>query len=307
MANNIDSRNARKRLVISICITLIFVFIEILAGIFSKSLALLTDAAHNFTDVLALGLSWWAIRLATQPPHAKKTFGNHRAGILVALVNSTTLAVIAVGIFYEAYRRFLSPPEINAGVMTGVAAVAVVVNLVTALLVKHGSENDLNMRSAFVHLMGDVISTAGAMVAGVIIYFSGLSWIDPLVSILIGFLILWNAWGIVKESIDILMEATPADIDMEDILAEMKKREGVVDVHDLHIWSINQSMRSLSAHIVTRDITISAGGSIQMDMTSLLKEKYNIHHATLQLECVDCSPTCIYCDPTIDETLKLNF
>jgi cobalt-zinc-cadmium efflux system protein len=214
----------------------------------------------------------------------------------VALVNSTTLVLIALGIFYEAYRRFLDPPEVKAGLMIAVAVLAVVVNLVTALLVRQGSKHDLNMRSAFLHLMGDVLSTVGAVIAGVIIYFTGINWIDPLVSILIGFLILWNAWGIIREAIGILMEATPTDIDMDSMLVEMKAVEGVQGVHDLHVWSINQSMRTLSAHILTNDISISQGAAIQADLADLLARKYRVAHATLQLECEGCQGGELYCE-----------
>ena len=290
------TKSAIRRLAISLGITLTFVFIEIIFGILSNSLALLTDAAHNFTDVLALGLSWWALRLATNPSHARRTFGYHRAGILVALVNSTSLVIIALGIFIEAYKRFINPPEVNADIMIPVAVVAVIVNIVTALLVRRGSEHDLNMRSAFQHLMGDVFSTIGAVIAGIIILYTGLNWIDPLVSILIGFLILWNAWGIVRESIDILMEATPADIDVEAMLVDIKAVEGVLGVHDLHIWSINHSMRTLSAHILTDDIQLSQGADIQAILTEMLDHKYRVAHATLQLECEGCSPPDLYCE-----------
>ena len=302
-----ENQSVNRRLVLSFCVTLGFVVVEATAGLFSRSLALLTDAAHNLTDVLALALSWWALRLATKPADTRRTFGHHRAGILVALLNSTTLAVIAVGIFYEAYRRFLSTPQVEAGLMSLVAALAVVVNLVTALLVRRGSENDLNLRSAFVHLMGDVFSTIGALVAGIIIYFTHMNWIDPLVSVLIGLMILYNAWGIVRESINILMEGMPGDIDVEKMLEDMKSVQGVFGVHDLHIWSINQAMRSLSAHIVTKDIHISQGGNIQTELCDLLEEKYRIAHATLQLECAGCNPTCQYGEPLNPENLSLKF
>jgi cobalt-zinc-cadmium efflux system protein len=288
--------NAIKRLAISLGITLVFVIVELIFGFLSNSLALLTDAAHNFTDVIALGLSWWALRLATNPSHARRTFGYHRAGILVALVNSTSLAVIALGIFIEAYKRFINPPDVNAEILIPVALVALIVNIVTALLLRRGSENDLNMRSAFLHLMGDVLSTFGAVLAGIIILLTGLNWIDPLVSFLIGFLILWNAWGIVRESIDILMEATPADIDVEAMLQEIRSVEGVRGVHDLHIWSINHSMRTLSAHILTEDIHLSQGADIQSILMEMLAKNYRIAHATLQLECENCSPVDLYCE-----------
>jgi cobalt-zinc-cadmium efflux system protein len=287
-----------RRLTLSLVITLVFVFVEIGAGIFSNSLALLTDAAHNFTDVLALALSWWALRLTSQPATHEKTYGYHRAGILAALANSTTLVVIALGIFYEAYRRFTSPPDVQADVLIGVGVVAVVINVVTALLVRRGAEHDLNIRSAFLHLMGDVLSTVGAVIAGIIIRFTGWNLLDPLVSVLIGGLILWSAWTIVREAIDILMESTPADIDMEAMIRDINSVEGIHGVHDLHVWSINQSMRTLSAHLVTNDIPISQGASIQARVNDLLYHGYGVSHATLQLECEGCVPNLLYCDIT---------
>jgi len=285
-----------RRLGLSLGITLAFVVVEVVAGIYANSLALLTDAAHNFTDVLALGLTWVALRLALRPPHSGKTYGYHRAGILVALLNSTTLVVIAGGIFYEAYRRFIEPPQVQADVLIGVGIAAVVVNLVTALLVRRGSEHDLNLRSAFLHLMGDVLSTVGAVIAGIAIRFTGWNWLDSLVSVLIGFLILWNAWGIVRESVEILMEATPADIDMQALEADIQAVAGVRGVHDLHVWSITRSLRTLSAHLLTDDGTIRAGAAIQGAVSEMLAKKYGVSHATLQLECEGCVSPALYCD-----------
>ena len=290
------TRQAGRRLALSLIITLVFVFVEVAAGIFSNSLALLTDAAHNFTDVLALALSWWALRLTSQPANQNKTFGYHRAGILAALANSTTLVVIALGIFYEAYQRFFNPPQVQADVLIGVGVLAVVINVVTALLVRRGAEHDLNIRSAFLHLMGDVLSTIGAVIAGIIIRYTNWNWLDPLVSVLIGLLILWSAWSIVREAIDILMEGTPADIDVGAMIEDINSVEGVRGVHDLHVWSITQSMRSLSAHLVTGNLTIREGASIQTRVNKVLFQKYNVNHATLQLECDDCAPSFLYCD-----------
>src|SRR5512147_1232521 len=193
-----------KRLALSLVLTLAFVVIETLAGFISNSLALLTDAAHNFTDVIALGLSWYALRISSQPSHAGKTYGYHRVGILVALVNSTTLILIALGIFYEAWQRFIAPPIVDAPILIGVGTLAFLINAVTAWLVHKGSDHDLNLRSAFVHLMGDVLSTIDAVIAGVVILFTGWNFLDPLVSVLIGVLILWNAWTILRETLDIL-------------------------------------------------------------------------------------------------------
>jgi cobalt-zinc-cadmium efflux system protein len=290
------TRQITRRMAISLVITLVFVVVEIITGIMANSLALLTDAAHNFTDVLALALSWVALQLALRPSHSGKTYGYHRAGILVALFNSTTLVLIALGIFYEAYKRFVSPPEVQADILISVGIVAVLVNLVTALLVRRGSEHDLNVRSAFIHLMGDVLSTVGAVIAGIIIRFTDWNWLDPLVSVFIGVLILWNAWKIIRESVDILMEATPADIEMDALIADICAVNGVRGVHDLHVWAINQSLRTLSMHMLTDDQMISNGISVQSAVIVMLREKYGISHATLQLECVDCTPAELYCN-----------
>lgn len=292
------SQKTSWRLGLSLGLTLAFVGIEIIAGLWGNSLALLTDAAHNFTDVLALGLSWYAMRKAMQPANARKTFGYHRAGILAAMVNSTTLALISLGIFYEAWQRFISPPEVNSGILVGVGLVAFVINAVTAWLIKEGSEHDLNMRSAFIHLMGDVLSTLGAVLAGVIIFFTRWNWLDPLVSVLIGLLILWNAWGILRETIHILLESTPADIDIEKMVGEMNEVPGVKGIHDLHVWSINQERRLLSAHIITEDVPISRGTLIQGQLNELLAHRYGIAHATLQLECACCTQAELFCEMT---------
>ena len=290
------ARQTTSRLSLSLFLTLAFVLIEAAAGVFSNSLALLTDAAHNLTDVIALGLSWFAIRLTSQPANASKTYGYHRAGILVALLNSTTLVLISIGIFYEAYKRLISPPEVQSSVLIVVGLIAVMVNLATALLVHRGSESDLNLRSAFVHLMGDVISTVGAVIAGVIIYFTGANWLDPLVSVLIGFLILYNAWGILRDAVEILLESTPRDVDLKKLVSEITEVEGVLGVHDLHVWSLTQNLRSMSAHILTADISVSAGAEIQGRINELVYHRYNISHATLQLECVECcDPGSLYC------------
>lgn len=285
-----------SRLALSLGLTALFVVLEAAAGLFANSLALLTDAAHNFTDVIALALSWYAVSLTTRPSNSQKTYGYHRAGILVALANSTTLVLISLGVFYEAYTRFMSPPEIKSSVLIVVGFIAVIVNLVTALLVRRGSEHDLNLRSVSLHLMGDVASTIGAVIAGVIIYFTHANWLDPAVSVLIGILILINAWGILRETVGILLESSPRDVDMQAMVADIKKVKGVLGVHDLHVWSLAQNLRTMSAHILTDDLPISAGSEIQGQINDLVYHRYNIGHATIQLECVDCEPDSLYCE-----------
>lgn len=288
--------SASRRLTLALAITLAFVGIEAAAGFFANSLALLTDAAHNVTDVIALALSGYALRLTLRPAHSGKTYGYHRAGILIALLNSTTLAVIAIGIFYEAIQRLIAPPVVQEKVLIGVGLIAVVVNIVTAWLVHRGSEHDLNLRSAFVHLMGDVLSTLGAVLAGIGIALTGWQILDPLVSVLIGVLILWNAWGIVRESVGILLEGTPRDVNLDTMVDDLLAVDGVRGMHDLHVWSITRNLRSLSAHVLADDISISAGAAIQQQINLVLHDKYNIGHSALQLECANCQPDLLFCD-----------
>jgi len=284
-----------RRIRVALFITLAFIFVEVLAGILANSLALLTDAAHNFTDVIALAMAWYALRLAYRPAHAGKTFGYHRAGILIALFNSLTLIIIALLIFYEAYQRLMAPPEVDAPLLTAAATLAFVVNAGTAWLIHHGAKDDLNMRSAFVHLAGDALSTLGAILAGIAIMLTGYQIFDPLVSMLIGLLILWNGWGIVRESVEILLESTPRGLDMDALIRDIQSIPGVRGVHDVHAWSINEKLRLLSAHILTEDLTIRAGSNIQSQINRLVCDKYAIAHATLQLECEDCDPLSLYC------------
>jgi len=291
-----ELQQSGRRLATALLLTLGLVTIELLGGVLANSLALLTDAAHNLTDVIALGLSWYAVRLTSQPSNSQKTYGYHRAGILAALVNSTTLVLIALGVFYEAYRRLLAPPVVGSQVLIVVGLAAVAINFLTALMVRRGSATDLNLRSVFLHLMGDVASTVGAVIAGIIIYFTKANWLDPLVSVLIGFVIIYSAWGILQETIEILLESTPRDIDMPAMVQELMLVDGVLGVHDLHVWSLTRNLRTMSAHILTEDVPISQGAEIQRRVNEIVAQRYHIAHATLQLECFGCEPDALYCD-----------
>lgn len=291
-----SSSHTQGRLALSLCLTFGFTIFEAAAGYLANSLALLTDAAHNLTDVGALALTWYAFHLSHQPAHASKTYGYHRVGILAALVNSSTLVLIAAVIFYEAYQRFLNPPPVTADILIAVGAGAFVVNVVTAWLVGHGAHDDLNLRSAFLHLLGDVFSTLGAVVAGIGIWFTGLNWLDPLASVLIGLLILWNSWLIVRETVDILLESTPRDIEMSTMVRDLMQVEGVRGVHDLHVWSLSQKLRVLSAHVVVDDMPIAEAMVIQRRIGAIAAERYAIGHCTLQMECEGCDPDALYCD-----------
>ncbi len=291
------SRNVNaQRMLLALGITLAFVFFEVVAGIYANSLALLTDAGHNVTDVIALALSSYALRVASRPANENKTFGYHRVGIVVALVNGLSLVLISLYIFYEAAQRLMNPLVVEDSILIGVALVAFFVNAGTALLVLRGSENDLNQRSAFLHLAGDAVATLGAFLAGIGIFFTGWNWLDPLASILIAALILWNVGGIAREALDILLESTPRDVDVNALVRAIRNVRGVRGVHDLHVWSLAQNLRALSAHILTDDVTVSQGAQVQREVNAMLHEKYGIAHATLQLECVGCEPDALYCE-----------
>jgi cobalt-zinc-cadmium efflux system protein len=285
-----------RRLALALALTVAFIAVEVIAGIAGHSLALLSDAAHNVTDVIALLLTWFALRLALRGPNEHNTFGYHRAGILVAALNASTLALIALGIFYEAYRRLIVPPGVSPAIVIVVGLVALAVNGATALLLRPGSSNDLNLRSAFIHLLGDAFSSFGTVVAGIIILFTGWDRLDPLISILIGGLILWNAWAVLREAVDILLEATPRDINASAVVRDMLGVPGVRGVHDLHIWSLSRGLRSMSAHIVTDDIPVSATADIQSRLSTVLARDFRIAHATLQVECAGCASDSLYCE-----------
>jgi len=284
--------SAAGRLLAALGVTLVFVAVEALGGWRANSLALLTDAAHNLTDVLALALGWFALRLTARPAHRGQTYGYHRAGILAALANSVTLLVVVAGIFYEAYRRLSYPPAVEEHVLIVVALLAFCVNAGIAWLLMSGSRRDLNLRSIFVHLVSDAVSTLGAVVAGVGIALTGLRILDPLASFLIGGLIVWNAVQIMREAIHILLQGTPRDVDLPAMTADLLSVAGVRGVHDLHVWSLTQEVRVLSAHVLTDDMPVSAGACIQNDLRAVLRDKYGIGHATLQLECQACDPGC---------------
>jgi len=285
----------RSKLALSLGLTVVFVVVEIVAGVLANSLALLTDAVHNLTDVLALGLSWFALWKQTRPSGAANTYGHHRIGILVALINSTTLVVVSLGVLYEAYRRLSSPQDVHAPTLIVVGLLAVVVNLVTALLIRRREETDLNLRAAFLHLIGDVASTTATFLAGVVIYFTGANWLDPLTSALIGVLILVGAWRILRQAVEILLESAPRDLDLSTMVEDMLEIDGVLNVHDLHVWSITTDLRAMSAHVLTDDVPISVGSRIRDDIVRLLSNRYKIAHAALQLECPGCEGGRLYC------------
>jgi cobalt-zinc-cadmium efflux system protein len=284
-----------RRMGLSILLTLAFVVGEAAAGFFAHSLALLSDAGHNFADALALILSWYAIRVARRPANANRTYGYHRVGILTALVNAVSLVVIALLILWEAIQRLRAPEPVHSGLMIGVATVAIVLNTAIALWLRGGAKHDLNIRSAYLHMAGDALSGLSVVVAGIVVAVTGASIADPAVSILIGILILWSSWGILTEALDVLLEATPAHLDMAALERSIQDAPGVLDVHDLHVWTVASGMIACSCHILVADQSVSSGQQVLQAVAAVLEHQYGICHTTIQVEVEGCVPNHMYC------------
>lgn len=277
----------------SLVLTLAFVIFETVAGLRAGSLALLSDAAHNFTDAFALLLAAIGFYLQTRPADHIKTYGYQRSGVLVAFVNAIILLALAGFLFYESYQRLVHPRPVAEMTMIVVAAIGLVVNLGIAMGIGHG--HDLNLRAAWMHMLGDAASSAGIIAGAVAIHFTGWLAIDPALSILIGVGIVWSAWGIIKDALNILLEGLPKGLALADVLRELGAVEGVIDVHDLHIWSLGSEAHALSCHVLIQDMPPSASDSILRCINALLRERFAIYHTTIQFEHAKCALADVSC------------
>ncbi len=277
-----------SRLKWSLAVTGIFVGIEVLAGLRAHSLALLSDAGHNFTDALALFLSWFSFYLQAKPADETKTYGYHRAGVLAAFVNALTLVALSAWILYEGVSRLRNPVPVDENIMLAIAALALLMNGAIMLSLRAASKNDINVRSAFVHMLGDALGSAAIMAGAVLIRFTGWERADAVLSIAIAGLIVWTSWDIVRESLNILLEGLPRGIDLNHVGASMKDVTGVLDVHDLHIWSLGSSTHALSCHVLIEDVPPSCSDVILRSLNHLLADRYRIFHTTVQFEHVSC-------------------
>src|SRR5579864_6904906 len=276
-----------KVLRISLVVTLAYIVLLVVAGIRAHSLALLSEAGHNLSDFVALLLSLVAVYLHARPPSATKTYGWHRAGVLAALVNAGSLVFVSFLIFYEAFKRVQHPEHVRASVMMWVAAAGVVMNGVIAFLL-YRSGGDVNIRSALLHEVGDTLSTAAVIAGGWAILVTGNYWIDSALSVGIGALILWSGFGIVRETLNILLEGTPRGMKLEKIESAIRTVAGVNDVHDLHVWSIGSETHALSCHISIADIPPSVSERILRDVKERLLRDFRIDHTTIQFEHAIC-------------------
>jgi cobalt-zinc-cadmium efflux system protein len=282
-----SQQRTSKVLRVSLLATLIYIVLLVAAGLRAHSLALLSEAGHNLSDFLALLLSLFAVYMQTLPPSATKTYGYQRAGVLAAFVNALALVAIAFFIFWEAARRLYAPSQVAPRLMIVVAAAGVVMNGVIAALL-WASSRDLNIRSAFLHMLGDTLSTAAVIVGGFGILLTGQSWIDPALSMAIGALILWSSWEIIRETLNILLEGTPRGIELERITAAIGSIPGVNHVHDLHVWSLGSESHALSCHISIQDIPPSESEHILRQVQERLRDGFKITHTTIQFEHVVC-------------------
>ncbi|MFI5273394.1 MAG: cation diffusion facilitator family transporter [Ktedonobacterales bacterium] len=304
---------ARETLRLGFTLTVGILMIEVLGGVLSHSLALLSDAGHVLTDVFALGLAWFAAAQAERPADARRTFGYHRVGILTALANGITLVVVAGVITFETIGRFQHPEQVTPGIMIAAALIAIAVNLYIGYGLRHEAAHNLNARAAALHIFGDVAASAGVIIGAVAIVFTGASWVDPLVSVLIAVLIAFGALRVMREAANILLEATPKEIALPDLVRDMCAVPGIETVHDLHVWTIASGMLALSCHAVIADLPPSASAPILDQVAQLLRARYGIGHCTVQFESLAhtthegfcaCEPgTCgpLYCEMRPDE------
>jgi cobalt-zinc-cadmium efflux system protein len=282
-----SAQRTKSVLAFSLGVTVLYVVVLVISGFRANSLALLSEAGHNASDFVALLLSWVAVYFETRPPSATKTYGYHRAGVLAAFLNALSLLAISAFLFYEAYERLITPHTVEPRTMILVAAIGVVVNGGLAILLWR-TGRDVNIRTAVWHQIGDTLSTAAIIVGGAIIAVTGYSWVDPALSIAIGVLIVWSSVGILRETLNILLEGTPRGLNVKEIQSEIASREGVLDVHDLHVWSIGSEIHALSCHISIADIPPSVSEGILRDVNKCLLERFQIHHTTIQFEHVQC-------------------
>jgi len=269
------------RLVLVLVLTATFMVAEVVGGILSGSLALLADAGHMFTDVAALGLSVFAIGLSRRPPSARRTYGYVRFEILAALVNGAALLVISGLILVEAWGRLRAPPEVDGAILLGVASAGLVVNTVGALLLHGHAHDNLNVRGAYLHVLGDLLGSAGAIVAGVVLLTTGWAPIDAITSVAIALLILFGAWRLVREASDVLLESAPAHVDLEALVADLSGIEGLEEVHDVHVWTLTSGFVALSAHGIIDDPTLHTR---ILDEVRTRMQSHGIEHVTFQIE-----------------------
>ncbi len=287
------SMTPEKRLGLSLGVTVLILIAEVVGGIISNSLALLSDAGHVFTDTFALGLSMIAARISKKRSDHRATYGYQRVGILAAVINGLSLVIIAAFIFFESYKRFVSPPHINTSVMLLIATSGFIGNVVMAFIIGRKHE-DLNIKSAWLHVLGDTLSSLGVIISGLIIYFTHWIYADSLASLIIGIVIVTGGVRVVKEAMPIFLELTPAGFNAEEIVKRLCDMSEVMGVHDVHIWSLAHKQVAFSAHVWVHDQKLSEIEGIKKRIESMLTDM-GVNHTILQFECAECQNGELYC------------
>lgn len=292
-----ESSSIRNRLKLSILLTLLVLGVEVVGGLMANSLALLSDAAHMFMDAFSLCLSWFALKISDRPSTQTKTYGYHRVEIFVALLNGVLLILLSLGILYEAFQRFLHPEEVKTRIVIIVAIVGLLTNLSILYFLKNPVEHmhDLNLKSAFYHIIGDSLASVGVIVGGTIMIYTGWYVLDAIIGAGIGVLLIWGAKNIVSDSLHILLEGVPKGISVQNVERELTAIPAIKDIHELHIWSICSNIYALSAHALVNDQTVNEIDSILNEVRGILKEKFNISHSTIQFESSPCGQAGIHC------------
>ncbi len=290
-----------KRLAWSLVVTLIILVVEVVGGIISNSLALLSDAGHVLTDVFALGLSLIAVLIANRPSDYRATYGYQRIGLLAALINGVSLVIVSVFIFIEAYKRMNTPPEISSSVMVIIAIAGLIGNLVMAWIIGH-KHHDLNMKSVWLHILGDTVSSGGVIIAGLIIKFTGWVLADTIASGIVGLVIIIGGTRVIKEALWILLDLSPMGFHVESISNMIIDIPGVRNVHDVHLWSIGHGIPAFSGHVQIHDQKISDADCLRKEIEHLLADR-GIKHAVIQMECAGCCNNEIYCNVKFEEHL----
>jgi cobalt-zinc-cadmium efflux system protein len=296
MHSHSATESVSRKLALAAVFTGLFVVIELAAGTWSQSLALIGDAFHNFTDTLALLIALAAVRIARRPATAEKSYGYHRAGILAAFVNAGTLVGMTVFLFIEAADRLRNPHVVDTRAMSVVSIVAIVLNVAVSFGLRREQKDDVNIRSAVIHMVGDAVSSVGILIAALLIRTTGSMLWDPAISVAIGVMILWSSWGILRESMNLLLEGTPRGIDPEAVIASLQEIEGVEGIHHLHIWAVGPSSPALSCHVLVGDIPLRSTAALLTKINETLEEKHDIVHTTVQFEpgqCADEDASCI--------------
>ncbi|UCD10895.1 MAG: cation transporter [Nitrospinaceae bacterium] len=293
-----NSPAVRKRLTLSIVLTFFVLLLEAAGGVISGSLALLSDAGHMFGDVFSLTLSWFALRIASQPVTSTRTYGYHRMEIFAAFLNGVLLILMAGVIFYEAVLRFQAPSEVDSATLVIVAAIGLATNLGVIFFLKDaaGHSHDLNVKSAFLHVIGDTLASVGVIVGGVIMWNTGWYLIDPLIAAAIALLLLWGGWRVLADSVHILLEGVPKGISLGEVERELTAIPAIQNVHELHIWSICSNIYALSTHALVNDQKVNQVESILNEARDLLKNKFNITHSTIQFESRPCQDSEAQCN-----------